>query len=149
MAEKIVSVGSDYIVKKTEERFGEEEMTFIQPMHVHQEHLADKVMKEAAREMAREEALHHDGHVAKDSEAAQAQSVFAHKDDPTAPEHIVAEKVRERLAHAADLHEAGHTFVSPNPDRGKGIHEKTRHQRTLHHPQTTGYREDRNPDVLH
>jgi hypothetical protein len=50
--------------------------------------VANKIIKEAAREMERAE-----GHVHPGSPAALAQAVAAHKDDPGAPEYEVAAKV--------------------------------------------------------
>lgn len=87
LAAKIVAVGSDYITHKTEERFTPSEVS-EGPTFMPVDAMANKLMKEAAREMERQEGI-----VAPGSDAALAQSVFRHKDEPTAPQHIVAEKV--------------------------------------------------------
>ena len=107
--------------------------------------LANKIMKEAAREMGREA-----GTVTAGSDAALAQAVVQHKDDPSAPEHAVAEKVREKIA-AAEAHADHHTFRGPNPERGsEPSNSKQRHLRggASKNYVTAGFRDERNPDVL-
>jgi hypothetical protein len=51
--------------------------------------VANKLIKEGARELARAEAHPHKG-----GPAALAQTVAAHKDDAASPAHAVAERVR-------------------------------------------------------
>jgi len=85
-----VDKGSGYISRKTEGRFDAETDVSVGtgnflPVHA----MANKLMKEGAREMEREA-----GTVAKGSDAAMAQSVYWHKDDVASPQHEVAEKVR-------------------------------------------------------
>lgn len=109
------------------------------------EALANKIMKEAAREMEREAGI-----VTTGSDAALARAVVQHKDDPGAAEHAVAEKIRERIA-AAESHADHHTFRSPNPERGsEPSNAKQRHLRggVSKDYVTAGFRDERNPDVL-
>lgn len=92
LANKIMQVGSDYITSKTEERFSENEVEAgISSLYhgVDSQAVANKIMKEGAREMERAEKHVHPG-----GDAAMAQSVAAHRLHPQHPEHKVAEKVR-------------------------------------------------------
>ena len=76
---------------KSEEKFGADSVPSGPSalLGVPPDAVANKIIKEAAREMERAEGKVHPG-----SPAALAQAVAAHKDDPAAPEHEVAEKVR-------------------------------------------------------
>ena len=145
LAEKIIAAGSDYMSHKTEERFTEDEvpqgasaLVGADPAAV-----ANKILKEGAREMERQE-----GHVHAGSPAAMAQSVYQHKDNLSAPQHKVAEKVRERVA-AVEEHAARETFVGVNPDAG-GHDTKLRHLSGSPRGAyvTASMRGEGNPDVV-
>lgn len=147
LASKIMQVGSDYIAAKTAAKYSSEEI----PQGVaavatgpDPKDLANKIVKEAARELERQE-----GNVAPGGLASMAQKVAQHRNDPSAPEHEVYEKIRERIA-AEEERADHHTFRGPNPDRGRDHNTKMRHARTAgeHFPYVTGgSRDERNPDV--
>ncbi|KAI7838266.1 hypothetical protein COHA_007955 [Chlorella ohadii] len=138
LAEKIVAVGSDYIEKKSLERYGEEgQAPDNAPPTMHADDLANKLMKEAARETARETAKRNDG-----------QAALAAKDQPDSPMHKVAEKVHEKMAFAEERATSPHAFVGVNPDAGsEGSSEKKRHMRNKGEHITGSFRQDVNPDV--
>lgn len=147
MAEKIMTVGAEYISAKTEARYSADELpqgpsavaTGPDP-----EALANKIIKEAAREMERAE-----GHVFPGSDAAMAQKIAHARHDPQAPEYAVVEKIKERIV-AAEEGAMHHTFEGPNPEKGRDKpNEKLRHHRGVpNEPYVTGgFRNERNPDV--
>jgi hypothetical protein len=146
LAAKIMEVGSDYITSKTAAKYSEEEL----PQGIsavatgpNPKALANKIIKEAARELERQE-----GTVAPGGLASMAQKVAQHRNDPSAPEHEVAEKIRERLANEEERADH-HTFQGPNPDKGSDPNNaKLRHFRTQGQPYVTGgFKYERNPDV--
>ena len=150
LASKMMQVGSDYIVNKTEGRYTEDELphgpsAIAQGMQP--EAMANKIIKEAAREMERNEGI-----VAAGGEAAMAQRVAMHRDDPSAPEYQVKKRIQERIA-SAEEHAAhgGSTFLGPNPDKGRDPNNaKMRHLgggKTGEPYVTGGFKSERNPDV--
>ena len=147
LAEKMMTVGGEYIAAKTEARYSEDELpqgpsavaTGPDP-----EALTNKIIKEAAREMERAE-----GHVFAGSDASLAQKVAYARHDPQAPEYVVVEKIKERLTAAED-HAVHHTVQGPNPEKGVDRpNEKLRHHRgASNEPYITGgFKNERNPDV--
>lgn len=147
LAEKIIEVGGGYIVAKTEAKYAPDDV----PSGIgavasgpEADALAKKIIKEAAREMERAQ-----GTVTAGSDAALAQSVVHHIDDPSAPEHKVYTKVLERI-QGAEEHARHHTFQSPNPDLGsEPSNARVRHLKGNLNTDfvTTGYRDEKNPDV--
>ncbi|KAL4422822.1 hypothetical protein ABPG75_009019 [Micractinium tetrahymenae] len=150
LAEKIVSVGADYIAEKSTRRYGEEGMADDNAAPtMDPDAMANKLMKEAARELNRASAKKNDGQVFSGSDAARAQATQAAKDHPESPMHKVAEKVREKVEASEERFAHPHTFVGPNPDEGaEGANEKKRHMRNRGEHITGGLKEDRNPDVI-
>jgi hypothetical protein len=144
-----MQVGSEYIEQKTKQRYSEDELAqgvSAVASGPNPKDLANKIMKEAARELERQE-----GHVSAGGLASMAQKVAQHRNDPSAPEHEVAEKIRERLA-AEEERADHHTFQGPNPDKGSDPNNaKMRHFRSpaqQNHPYVTGgFKNERNPDV--
>ena len=149
LAEKIMAVGSDYVASKTEARYSEDEVSQGVSAVAHgpeADALANKIMKEAARELERSEGSHVDA----GSVASMAQRAAHYRNDPSAPEHAVKEKVRERIERAEE-HAGHHTFEGPNPDKGRDKpNEKLRHFKgSTQQPYVTGgFRNERNPDVM-
>lgn len=151
LAEKIMSAGAVYVTNKYTERYTDEEMpqgpsaaastgAGVPDPH----HLANKIIKEGAREIQR-----HEGSSSEDAMAAQA--VLHARNDPSAPAHVVVERIIEKIA-GAEEHADHHTFQGPNPDKGRDRpNEKLRHHRTdVSTPFVTGgFKKERNPDVLH
>jgi len=148
LASKMMEVGSDRITSKTTAKYSEEEL----PQGISAvaygpdpKALANKIIKESTRELQ-----HQEGNVASGGLASMAQRVAQHRNDPSAPEHEVAERIRERIAAEEDVAEH-HTFQGPNPDKGRDPnHAKLRHFGTggQHFPYVTGgFKSERNPDV--
>jgi hypothetical protein len=144
----MMEVGSDRITSKTTAKYSEEEL----PQGISAvaygpdpKALANKIIKESTRELQ-----HQEGNVASGGLASMAQRVAQHRNDPSAPEHEVAERIRERIAAEEDVAEH-HTFQGPNPDKGRDPnHAKLRHFGTggQHFPYVTGgFKSERNPDV--
>lgn len=135
-----LQVGCNYITEKMSAHAGSvHETSAVQVTKEDAQAVANKVIKEGAREMERMEGKSH-GHIYSGSDAALAQSVKQWKDDPSAPEHKVAEKIRDKMIHAQETY--GHSeFQGPNPDAGKDAN------RAWHHV-TASTHQDRNPDVL-
>lgn len=150
LAEKIVSVGADYIAEKSTQRYGEAGMADDNaPPTMDSEAMANKLMKEAARELSRASGKRNDGRVFSGSDAARAQATQAAKDHPDSPMRKVADRVREKVEAAEEHFMHPHTFVGPNPDEGsEGANEKKRHMRNRGEHITGGLKEDRNPDVI-
>eukprot|EP00887_Chlorella_sp_A99_P007268 scaffold2.g7268.t1 len=126
LASKIVSVGSDYEVAKFEARHGElGAADYEGGAAMPAEAVANKLIKEAARETMRTEGKHQAGQTFPGGQAAQLERVRAAKDDPQAPMYAVREKMaasEERILHP-------HEFVGPNPERGEEGLSKKRHMR--------------------
>lgn len=148
----VLQTGCQYISDKTSARYSELEVAqgdAAVAADVDPGAVANKVMKEGAREMERQEGKHH-GRVFSGSDAALAQSVAHWKDDASAPEHKVAEKIRQRIAHTQDVY-AHPIAQGPNPDAGRDRNDtRMRHFRGSpnwdHVTATT--RHERNPDVI-
>jgi hypothetical protein len=147
LANKIFETGADYIVSKTKARYAEEEVPHgvgAVAAGPDPAALANKVVKEGARELERAE-----GVVAAGGVAAAAQRVAMHRNNPSAPEHVVVEKITERLA-AAEVGAGTHTFVGPNPDKGRdkpGTKARHRGAAAVEPFVTGGFRNERTPDV--
>ncbi|KAL4448865.1 hypothetical protein ABPG77_007582 [Micractinium sp. CCAP 211/92] len=150
LAEKIVSVGADYIAEKSTQRYGEAGLADDNAAPtMDPESMANKLMKEAARELNRASAKQNDGKVFPGSDAAKAQATQAAKDHPDSPMRKVADKVRDKIEAAEEHFMHPHTFVGPNPDEGsEGANEKKRHMRSRGEHITGGLKADRNPDVI-
>ncbi|GAB4820071.1 hypothetical protein N2152v2_007117 [Parachlorella kessleri] len=115
LATTIIDKASDYILQKEEARLGpkEEGYDISAAVNSDPEAMANKMIKEAAREMARDEGKHHHP-VHSGSAASWAQRVKAKKKDPESLEHQVAERVKEKLEVSRDREGAGHhMFVGP------------------------------------
>jgi hypothetical protein len=147
LANKIFETGADYIAAKTEARYSDDEVprgdaavaTGPDP-HA----LANKIVKEGARELERAE-----GHVVAGGVAAAAQKAAMVRNDPSVPEHVVVQKITERLA-AAEGGAGTHMFVGPNPEKGRDKpNTKMRHRGAAGaEPYVTGgFKTERNPDV--
>ncbi|KAI3430522.1 hypothetical protein D9Q98_005115 [Chlorella vulgaris] len=117
LAEKIVAVGADYMDVKSRERYGDEwQADDNAAPTMEAEPMANKLMKEAAREMARAAAKHNAGQVFPGSDAAKAEAVYAQRNSPGSPLYEVAEKVREKLAAAEERAVHPHEFLGVNPE---------------------------------
>lgn len=153
LAERIVQVGADVLDAKAHQRYSDDVIdasTGAYPQShsiISAEALGNKIMKEAMKEMEREEAHVTGGIIFPGSEASSVQRVVAHKDDPAAKEdgREVAEMVRHRIAHEMAGEEV---FVGPNPDAGHGGLAKNRRMRDRGDVLSSGLKTDKNPDVL-
>jgi len=166
LAERMVQVGADRLEAKAHQRYPDEVIeagleartgagAYPQSHSIlSAKALADKIMKEAMKEMASEEAHVTAGIIFPGSEASCAQRVVAHKDDPSAREdgREVAEIVRQRIAHEMEVEEGrgggGRTFTGPNPDAGRGGLTKNRRLRERGGVKSTGLRTEKSYDVL-
>jgi len=148
LASKMMEVGSDRITSKAEARYSEDELPQgISAVAYGPDPyaLGNKIIKESARELQ-----HQEGDVTSGGLASMAQRVAQHRNDPSAPEHEVAERIRERIAAEEEVADH-HTFQGPNPDKGREPKDaKMRHigGGGQHFPYVTGgLKSERNPDV--